>query len=264
MTTAWVITIGNEILIGKIVNTNATWLCQKLTSMGIQVNRIICVPDEEEDIAEVFKEAIKKKIDIVISTGGLGPTFDDKTSYCIAKALNLEYQLNQEALKMIEEKYKEKNMELTEHRIKMAKMPKDSEPIRNPIGTAPGIMLRYGKTMIFALPGVPSEMKAMFEETVSKVLRKISGQSYAETYLKVIGVPESSIAPLIEEVMEAISGVYIKSHPRGRELGEPLLEIHFSAIVDEKSKAQRIVSEAKELFKKLVVNEFREAKLENG
>ena len=223
---AWIINIGNEILIGKVVNTNATWLAQRLTNMGFEVKRIICIPDEENDIINTIREGIAKA-DIIITTGGLGPTYDDKTSECIAKALKLEWVINEEALKEIEKKYREKGMELTRHRIKMAKMPDGARPLRNSVGTAPGIYLKFRNTTIISLPGVPSEMKAIFNEEVEPILLKErSRKIIGEQSLIITGIPESGLAPIIEKVMEEVEGVYIKSHPRGHEIRGPKIEIH--------------------------------------
>ena len=125
---AWIITVGNEVLIGRIVNTNAAWLGKKLTLLGYRVRREITVADELEDIAWAFKMALDSKARVIISTGGLGPTFDDKTAEGLARAVGKELEINEEALAMVKEKYESKGMKLTEPRIKMAKLPKGAKP----------------------------------------------------------------------------------------------------------------------------------------
>ncbi len=128
--TAWIISIGNELLIGKTVNTNATWLARKLTLLGYDVRRIITVPDNEEDEVEVFRDAIRRGgIRVVISTGGLGPTFDDKTSEYLAKALNRKYVINDDALRLVVETFKSKGLELTEPRLKQQKCPRGGKAV---------------------------------------------------------------------------------------------------------------------------------------
>lgn len=221
----WIINIGNEILMGKVVNTNATWLAQRLTERGFDIRRIICIPDNEADIINIIREGIANA-DIIITTGGLGPTFDDKTSECIAKALNLKWVINKEALREVEEKYRKKKMKLTEHRIKMAKMPNGAQPLRNSVGTAPGIYLEFKNTIIISLPGVPNEMKSIFIENVEPILlRKAPERIIRERSFMITGIPESGLAPIIEKVMKQVDEIYIKSHPRGHEIKGPKIEI---------------------------------------
>ncbi len=235
----WIINIGNEILIGKVVNTNATWLARNLTQMGFEVNRIICIPDDEKEIIETLRLA-SERADIIITTGGLGPTFDDMTSECIAKAFNLRWVINSEALREVEEKYRKMGMALTKHRIKMAKMPEGSEALPNSVGTAPGIYLERDGTIIIALPGVPDEMKAIFDGHVRPRLqdrfpiRKIVDETYT-----LRGIPESGLAPIIEKVMKEVDGIYIKSHPKGHETKAPLIELHIIAYGDDEKEAQK-------------------------
>lgn len=237
---AWILTVGNEVLIGKIVNTNAAWLGRKLTLLGYKVRREIVVADELEDIAWGFKTALKEGARVIVSTGGLGPTFDDKTSEGLALALKKELEVNEEALSMIKKKYEEKGMSLTEHRIKMAKLPKGAKPIPNPVGTAPGIHIKVGRCEIFSLPGVPSEMRSMFEGYVEPYLRRLMPNVvFIERVLRVYGVPESEIAPIVEKAMKVGKRVYIKSHPKGAELGGPFLELHITASGSKEEEAKK-------------------------
>lgn len=238
--------VGNELLIGKTLNTNAQWLAKRLTTLGSEVKRITTVGDNIEEIAKALKEALQRKPKILITTGGLGPTFDDKTLEGIAKALNRSLEINQEAYKMVEEKYrtyvkegKIEKFKLTPHRVKMAKLPKNSKPLPNPIGTAPGVLLRHKDTTIIALPGVPSEMKAIFDESVATLVRKqAQNVAFFETSIYVDGIVESEIAPLIEEVMRNNPYIYIKSHPKGVEK-KPHIEIHLSTTAKDSATAKK-------------------------
>ena len=256
MYSAWIITIGNELLIGKIINTNASWLARRLTLLGYNVNRIIVIPDNLNDIAETFREAVNKNIDIVISTGGLGPTFDDKTSEGLALAFNKKLVINEDALKMVREKYVRKGWKLTKSRIKMAKLPENAIPIRNHTGTAPGIFLKVNDTYIISLPGVPVEMKIMFDFEVINILKeRASKYYYSEAELTCKGLPESGIAPIVKDIMDRFKNVYIKSHPRCSELGQLIITIHVTSFGKSRSEADKNVSKAvaelKELLEKL-------------
>ena len=227
---AWILSIGNELLIGKTINTNAAWLARKLTVLGYEVRREISIPDEDAEEIEVFRDALSRGIELIVSTGGLGPTFDDKTSESLAKALNREYVVNDEALNLVKAKFLEKGLELTPPRLKQAMMPRGAEAIPNPVGTAPGIWVREWQSIIVALPGVPAEMQGMFEEHVEPRLMSIGPRPrFVEASFTVKGVPEAEAAPIIEKAMRMGNRVYIKSHPKGHEIGSPFLEIHVYA-----------------------------------
>ncbi len=243
-----IICVGNELLIGKTLNTNAQWLAKRATSLGITVKRITVVADDIDGTKRVIREALHRKPRFIITTGGLGPTFDDKTLQGIAKALNRKLEINEKALKMVKEKYKtyvrERRMEkieLTPARVKMATIPEKAEPIANPVGTAPAVRIDLEGTILMALPGVPSEMEAIFEETVAPLLRKEAGEiSFLEKSIYVDGIMESTLAPLIDKVMHNNPYIYVKSHPKGEEK-KPHLEIHLSTTAkDNKTGRKRL------------------------
>lgn len=243
-----IICVGNELLIGKTLNTNAQWLAKRATSLGITVKRITVVGDDIDEIACAVREALGRKPRFIITTGGLGPTFDDKTLEGVAKAINRNLELNEKALEMVRKKYEEYAKagkigaaEMTPHRVKMAKLPEGAEPLPNPIGTAPGVLIRIGDINLIALPGVPSEMEAIFDEYVVNMLKKEAGDvTFFETSIYVNDIMESALAPLIDVAMHDNPYVYIKSHPRGAEK-KPHIEIHLSTTAkDSKTAKDRI------------------------
>jgi len=248
---AWIISIGNELLIGKTVNTNATWLAKKLTELGIKVERIITIPDDIAVVSEIFREAIKSA-NIIISTGGLGPTFDDITNIALAKALNKELIINKEAYQEIKEKYSKAGLPLTEERIKMSKMPKGAKSLHNPIGTAPGILIKEKEKIIAALPGVPNEMKAIFNKHIKPIIKKKETQTFLSKSLIITGLPESTLAPIINKAMNKTKDIYIKSHPKGEELKKPIIEIHITALG--KENIQNEIKKAIKIITKEVKN----------
>jgi len=243
-----IICVGNELLIGKTLNTNAQWLAKRATSLGITIKRITVVGDDVNEIASAVREALGRNPRFIITTGGLGPTFDDKTLEGIAKAINRKLELNEKALEMVRKKYEEYAkagkmgaVEMTPYRIKMAQLPEGAEPLPNPIGTAPGVHVRIGSTDLIALPGVPSEMEAIFDECVANLLKKEAGDViFFETSIYADNIMESALAPLIDVVMHDNPYVYIKSHPRGAEK-KPHIEIHLSTTAkDSKTAMDRI------------------------
>lgn len=244
MPTAWILTIGNELLIGRVVNTNAAWLAKKLTYLGYIVRRIVTTPDEEGEIVEAFREAMARA-DVTISTGGLGPTPDDITNLAFCKAVGAGPVVSQEAFKMVEEKYKSTGRPMTAERVKMAMMPPDARPLPNPVGTAPGILYQRGDRVAILLPGVPREMEAIFENYVEPFLKSRGPPIYfVEREIEIRDMPEADIAPIIREVLKISPRLYIKSHPRGLEVGAPLLYIHIYASSEDREEAERLVESA--------------------
>lgn len=243
--------VGNELLIGKTLNTNAQWLAKRVTSLGLEVRRILVVSDDVEEISKAVREALQRRPGFLLTTGGLGPTFDDKTLEGLARGLGWELEVNKLAMKMVEAKYRGyveeghmERFELTPPRVKMAKLPKDARPLPNPVGTAPGVAIALQDTTIIALPGVPSEMKAMFEESILPILKRAAGDvTFFETSIEATGVMESALAPVIDQVMHDNPYVYIKSHPKSEER-TPRIEFHLSTTAKDNRVARKRVSKA--------------------
>jgi molybdopterin-biosynthesis enzyme MoeA-like protein len=144
--------------------------------------------------------------------------------------------------------------ELTPPRVKMATLPEGSEPLNNPIGTAPGVKAEVGGSILIALPGVPSEMEAIFEESVVPLLKKESGNvMFFEASIFADGIMESVLAPLIDTTMHDNAHVYIKSHPKGEE-NMPHMELHFSTTASEsktaKNRLGKAIAQLSELIEK--------------
>jgi len=246
-----IICIGNEILIGKILNTNAQWLAKRITALGLTVRRITTVGDDIDEISNSLREAIQRNPVFIITTGGLGPTFDDKTLEGVAKALQRQLVVHGQALKMLEEKYRRfveegriERLELTPHRVKMAVLPEGAKPLFNPVGTAPGVIMKHDDMTIIALPGVPSEMKAILEDSVVPLLKQVAGDvTFFEISIDATQIMESDLAPLIDRVMHDNPYVYIKSHPKFEER-LPHIELHFSTTAEDSSTAKNRVSKA--------------------
>jgi molybdenum cofactor synthesis domain-containing protein len=243
-----IISVGNELLIGKVVNTNASWMAKRATSLGTTVRRITVISDDVEEISTAVREAIKRKPRFIITTGGLGPTFDDKTLEGLAKALKQNLKVNEKALGMVKKRYEEYRKqggtidpELTAPRVKMATIPENAKPLHNPVGTAPAAIMNLRGTVLIALPGVPSEMEAIFEESIVPMLKKEAGGIvFFEASIFADSIMESTLAPLIDKVMHDNACVYIKSHPKSKE-NTPHIELHFSTTAkDEQTAKERI------------------------
>jgi len=229
MINAELISVGNELLIGKVVNTNANWLARRITELGANLRRVQTVGDDLGEISDAIELSLSRGPFIIITTGGLGPTYDDMTLAGVAKALGVELNVNLEALTMIKEKYASISMKLTPARAKMANLPKGGVAIVNPVGTAPGCLVEFSGVKVVSLPGVPLEMEAMFSQSVAPILAKASGgTTFAEASILFEGIPESALAPMLDEVRRRNAPAYFKSHPKMSE-GKPLVEVHISA-----------------------------------
>lgn len=216
-----IVAIGNELLLGDVLDTNSHELCRTFTGWGMRVRRVAQVPDEAAAIVAEVQGALQRGPDLLVCTGGLGPTDDDLTLAAVAAALGRPLEENPLAIAMLEERYRLlvaqgllTDPTLTPARRKMARMPAGAEPLPNPVGTAPGVLLQEGRTTLVCLPGVPEEVRGILEGPLTRRLEEILGKgAYAEwTVLALAG--EGLLAPLLREVVRAHPDVYVKSHAR--------------------------------------------------
>ena len=247
-----IICIGNELLIGKIQDTNAFWLGAQATALGANVKRVTVIQDIIPEIAATINEALARKPSFIITTGGLGPTFDDKTFQGVAAALNQKLVVNPEALEMVKARMIEYftrhqlplDVEMTPPRVKMATFPENTEPVVNPVGTAPGLRVQVGGTTLYSLPGVPREMEAIFTQTIAPAIKTTVGDGgFCQRSLFIEGVGESRLAPLIDRVMADNIGVYIKSHPLVSE-SDPRVELHMTMVATEVAEPDKLLAKA--------------------
>ena len=225
-----IISIGNEIVKGRTVNTNASEIAMAFTETGFYVSRHVSIPDDCKTISEALTASLKE-FHITVTTGGLGPTFDDMTIKCLARGLGKKLTLNEEALNIIEEKYKGLKLPLTEERRKMALFPEDAKIIKNSVGTAPGLFYTLDSHKIFCLPGVPKEMRSMLPEVLN--LSGKSGLNYVSMEFNISGVMESSMAPFVKLLMrEYENSIFIKTHPVSDEINDPKLTVELYSLSD--------------------------------
>lgn len=222
MVTVEIIAIGNEILIGDVLDTNTHWLCQQITGLGGRVQRATLVRDEVPIIAEVLRQAVVRATGVVFTTGGLGPTADDITLQAVAQTAGVPLEEHAGALRLVQEKYEELSAkgyvtqaELTPERHKMAILPRGAKALHNPIGAAPGVLLTIAETTVIVLPGVPAEMKGIFTTSLQPTLRVLFGESvFVERVMIVECGDESVLAPLVNRVAAAHPQVYVKSRAK--------------------------------------------------
>jgi len=230
---AEIISVGNELLIGHTLDTNSHWIAKRFTKFGWTLQRITVLRDSLPAIKDGVTSALRRKPNLLITIGGLGPTHDDMTLKGVALAFNKRLVLNAKALSMVKVRYRalESSTGLTRFRKKMATLPEGAEPLHNPVGTAPGVTIKVGTTRIVSLPGVPSEMKAIFTASVIPMLRASKRDAPEEVSIGLVGIIESALAPALDRTRKAFPGLYFKSHPRGREGGiRSLIQLHVYSV----------------------------------
>jgi len=201
MKTASVVSIGDELLSGEVADSNAAYLGGRMLSIGIPVVSFHTVGDEVDAIVRVLKLA-GDKADVVLSSGGLGPTDDDVTRQAIARFLGVDLQLHEGLLEWIRSYFASRRIRMPVRNEVQAYLPAGSAPLVNDAGTAPGFIAKAEGRWFIALPGVPLEMRRMFERCVSKRLEERAvGQAVAVRKLKCFGSPESRIADLLGSEM---------------------------------------------------------------
>jgi len=198
-----IVTIGSELLLGQIEDTNSTFLARELASIGVDVRFRTAVGDQAEEMAEVLKRALER-CDLVVTTGGLGPTKDDLTRQVVATVAGVELEFRQELMEQIEEVFRRYGYRMPETNRSQAFVPKGSEAIENPVGTAPGFIKEVKGRPIICLPGVPKELKYLWQNAVGPWIRGrfgLEGHLVASRVLKVAGIGESKVDTIIGDLI---------------------------------------------------------------
>ena len=233
---AEIITVGTEILLGDILNTNCRYLSRELAAMGIEMYYQITVGDNEERLLKTLEESLNRS-DIVICTGGLGPTEDDITKEVCAKYFGYKLELHKPSLDAMIERFKHMNRVPTKNNEKQAYFPKEAYILKNDNGTAPGCIMEKEGKMIVVLPGPPKEMESMFENYVKPYLSKLTDDVIESEVLRIIGVGESKVENDILDIIDSQTNPTIATYAKGYEC---------TLRITAKAKS---VEEAKELIK---------------
>ncbi len=209
-----IITIGTEILIGQIIDTNSAWLGKKLNEQGAEVLRILSVNDDMEQMISAF-EMTSQDSDLILVTGGLGPTKDDFTKKAISQFLNLEMYFDQSTYDKITDYFKKRNYPLSSMHKEQCYMPKTALLLENKLGTAPGMLFEKDACTIISMPGVPFEMKYIFNHHIVPFVKKKQTNNLYHRTIHTCGRGESMIAddiePIIQETPDYISFAYLPS-----------------------------------------------------
>ena len=200
--TAAIISCGNELILGSVVDTNTAWLAARLSELGIATTLHMTVGDDEEDIRSAVLQAARKARTVIVS-GGLGPTLDDVTRQAVAKALGVELREDPVCLEHVRDFFAKRGRTMPETNRVQALVPVGARPIPNTRGTAPGIRAELGGSVIYAVPGVPLEMQEMFTRSIRpELLDSGGGRSVASRKILCFGAGESDIANRIADLMK--------------------------------------------------------------
>ncbi|GAA0078936.1 competence/damage-inducible protein A [Clostridium sp. CTA-5] len=230
-----IIAVGTEILLGDITNSNAQYLAKQLALLGLDMYNQQVVGDNEERILKAFDDAFKRS-DIVITTGGLGPTKDDMTKEVAAKYFNKKLISHEESIKKIKEYFKTMGKEMPESNLKQGLYPENSIVIENNNGTAPGTIIEENNKIMIIMPGPPNEMKPMFENSVMPYLKAKSNTTLVSRTIKIIGIGESSVAEKIQDLIDKQTNPTIA--PYAKE-GEVTLRV--TAKADNENQALKLI-----------------------
>ncbi len=243
-----IITIGDEILIGQITDTNSVFIAEKLNNSGFEIRQITSVADTKEHIFEVLDE-VSKYTDLVVITGGLGPTEDDLTKQTLADYFGSKLILNEDVLEDVKQFVRNKGFTLNERNIKQAEIPDNCKIIRNKNGTAAGMWFEKDDTVFISMPAVPFEMKEMFEVRVLPLLKeKFKLPKVIHKNILTYGFPESSLAEKLSDweqnLHSKISLAYLPSPER--------IRLRLSMICDTEEKAEKILDTEVQKLKNII------------
>ena len=243
---AEIISIGTEILLGDIVDTNSKYIAEYLKDLGYDIHYMTAVGDNQNRLIKVLERAIKRS-DLVITTGGLGPTEDDLTRQAIAEATDKNLYQDENLLNSIKEYFEQKNYNMTKNNYSQAFLPEGAKVIKNKWGTAPGILLKESDYMIISLPGVPSEMKKMFSNYILEELQKQSKNIILSKTIHFFGIGESTLETKLKEILKN------QNNPTLALLaGEGEVKIRITAKGKNKNKLNDMISKKEKLIRKKV------------
>ncbi|MCH5248613.1 MAG: competence/damage-inducible protein A [Lachnospiraceae bacterium] len=257
-----IISVGTEILLGNIVNTNAAYLAEKCAALGLSCYYQDVVGDNEERLMSVIRTALSRA-DILLLSGGLGPTQDDLTKEVAARALGRNLYMHEQSKEMIASFFSSRGIEITENNWKQAMMPEGAIVVENPNGTAPGVIIEDNGKHVVLMPGPPNELIPMFENAIMPYLNELEpGIIYSQT-VKICGVGESKAESMVEDLINAQSNPTIATYAK---TGEVHLRVTARAEDEKEAKklVKPIVKELKTRFGNNVYTTHEDVTLENA
>ena len=255
--------IGTELTLGQIQDTNAHWIAQQILQLGGQLRRVTMLRDEFDEMLEALEDSINRKTDLILTTGGLGPTPDDMTVAVVAQVIGTQPIVHEETLaNFIERRELKSSDALSEAAIKMATVPETAEVFQNPAGWAPCIRVMKEGSTILMMPGPPREMKAIFENHIAP---RIAEQYTAHTATQRIYVNmfEAETSPLLQQAMGKYPNVYLKAYVALRQEDGGDMPVDLVATGTDDEHAQTQLQEAVDYFRQLVIEKGKVFRFED-
>lgn len=247
---AEIICVGTELLLGEIVNTNAAFIARELASLGICVYHQEVVGDNPARLSEVYQKAISRS-ELVILSGGLGPTYDDLTKETVAEVLGLPMICDEESLERIKAYFAATGREMTKNNEKQAYVPLGGRAIQNDYGTAPGIAVESRDCITVLLPGPPNELEPMFTERIVPYLSEYTGEHIVSHNINIMGMGESKVETVLKNLMMSSENPTVAPYAK---LGEVRLRI--TARANEVDAADRMCFDMIERIKETEVGKY--------
>jgi nicotinamide-nucleotide amidase len=236
---------GDELLTGQITDTNSVWLMDRLWDLGVMARRKTLVADDREDLAAALHETTSRS-DLVVMSGGLGPTEDDLTAEVVAAAMGVPLELHEPSLEAIRERFRKLGREMTPNNAKQARFPRGATVVPNRHGTAPGFLVRLGRGELVALPGVPVEYRGLSEEFVLPRVAARVGVTPAFRLVKLFAVPESHADQAMRPIMDDPANRGVRFGYRAH---WPEIHVKWAvASTDGEAHADRILADVRAIF----------------
>lgn len=197
---AGIISVGNELLMGFTLDSNSTWIARKLLDLGIKVDLKLTIADNEGEILEAFK-TLSSRCDVILCTGGLGPTSDDVTKSAYCDFIQAGLELNENYLEELKKKFEDRQLVMSDSNREQAMVPDKGETIPNSLGSALGLKYVDKENHIYVMPGVPSEMKRMMDETVLPELEQLPRDELHVTTIRLTGIMESALYDQVKDLL---------------------------------------------------------------
>lgn len=202
MSVAHILAIGTELTLGQTVDTNSAWIARRLAALGIRCGLHLTVPDDLSPLVAALRR-LCAEADLIVCTGGLGPTDDDLTRQAIAGVIGVPLEMDEASLLQLEQYFAQRKRSMPDRNRIQAMLPVGATALPNSRGTAPGILVRHGRSLIVSLPGVPGEMHAMWEQEIEPRLRsQTQGRTVMSRAVRTFGVPEAQVNDLLGELMQ--------------------------------------------------------------
>lgn len=244
--------IGTELVLGQVQDTNAYWIAQRMLELGGRLRRVTMIRDESDEMMEALEGSIRRGTDFILTTGGLGPTPDDMTVEVVAKIIGEPTIVHEETLAgFMERRQLTSRTDVSPAMIKMATVPETADVFQNPVGWAPCIRVTKNQSTIFMMPGPPSEMQAIFDSYIALLI----AERYCAKAVKLrvyVNMFESEISPLLQKVMSRYPNVYLKAYVALRRTEGHYMPVDLVSTGIDGENAESQLQEAVSYFRQLV------------